>query len=723
MELRVNLPVFLLAAALAPAANAVTFSENIAPILYENCVTCHRPGQAAPFSLISYEDAKKRGALIAAVTKSRYMPPWHAEHGFGEFRDERRLSDAQIATVAEWVRQGMPEGDRKKMPKAPEFPDGWRLGRPDLILEMPAAFEVPADGPDIYRNFTIPTGLAENKWVRAVEFHPSARKAVHHALFAYVRAGSLKDLEAKDGKPGSVVLNGLGLGLGAQAGLGPSGGLGGWAVGGTPQFLPDEQALPLPKGTDLILQMHFHPTGKPETERASVGLYFAEKAPEKRLLQMSIPSLFGIGSGLDVAPGTANYTIQDSATLAADVQVLSAAAHAHYIGKEMKATATLPDGTTRPLLWIKNWDFNWQEQYLYKEPVRLPKGTRIDVSIRYDNSAANPRNPSHPPKRVLWGEQSFDEMGGVGFMMVAVRHEDEAALDQDEGARFKTAIGAALQNGTAARVLQNQQRARARLQQVAVFDRQGTILSRIGAPGLYSQPALSPDGTRIAAIKTERDSGNSGVWVFDISTGKATPVTSGVEQNSSPVWSPDGKQIAYVSASSTGNISSLYRKASDGSGAEELIYRHTPGAAAVITDWSADGRLCFWAGDVMYELALNGDGIDKGMLRKPRELFRGNFTVRAGRYSPDGRRMAYSSNQPGRFEMFVGDLQASGMPVQISKEGALGGNFWRGDGKELFYLTLPGFAVMAVDINVDIDGSAEFHPGIPKNVVSSSRRS
>lgn len=709
MNFRANLPVLLLAASLAQAANAVTFSENIAPILYGNCVTCHRPGQAAPFSLISYDDAKKRGGLIASVTKSRYMPPWHAEHGYGEFLDERRLSDAQIAMIGEWVRQGMPEGDRTKMPKPPEFADGWRLGKPDLILEMPAAFEIPADGPDIYRNFTIPTALTENEWVRAVEFHPSARKAVHHTLFAYVRAGSLKDLEGKDGKPGSVGLNGLAFGLGAQAGLAPSGGLGGWAVGGTPQFLPDGQALPLPKGTDLVLQMHFHPTGKPETERATLGLYFAEKAPEKKLLQIGIPSLFGIGSGLDIAPGETSYTIRDSATLAADVRVLSVAAHAHYIGKEMKAKATLPDGTTRPLLWIKNWDFNWQEQYTYKEPVFLPKGTRIDVRIGYDNSTANPRNPN-PPKRVLWGEQSFDEMGGVGFTMVAVRKEDETAVDQEEGARLKTAIAAALQNGTVARVLRYEQRSQAKFQQIAVFDRQGTILSQIGEPGLYSQPAFSPDGTRIAVIKTERDSGNSAVWVFDISTSKATPVTSDAEQNSSPVWSPDGKQIAYVSASATGNVSSLYRKASDGSGREELIYRHTPGTAAVITDWSADGRLCFWAGDAMYELALNGDGIDNGMLRKPRELFRGNFTVRSGRYSPDGRRIAYSSNRSGRFEIFVSDVQGNEMPVQISTQSALGGTFWRHDGRELFYLAYPGLALVAVDV----DASSEFHAGTPK---------
>jgi Tol biopolymer transport system component len=712
MRMRTALLVFLSAGVMAQAADKVTFSETVAPILYQNCVTCHRPGEAAPFSLISYEDVKKRGALIVTVTQSRYMPPWHAEHGYGEFIDERRLSDTQIAAIGEWVKQGMPEGDRAKMPKLPAFTDGWHLGKPDLILEMPAAYEVPATGPDIYRNFAIPTGLTEDKWVRAVEFRPSARKAVHHALFAYVRSGSLKDADGKDGKPGFGGMNGLGLGVGVQPAIAPAGGLGGWAVGGTPMFLPDEQASPLTKGTDLILQMHFHPTGKPETEKSVVGLYFAEKAPEKKLFQIGVPSLFGLGSGIDIAAGAKAYSIQDSTTLPADVRVLSAMAHAHYIGKEMKATATLPDGTTQPLLWIKDWDFNWQEQYTYKQPILLPKGTRVDVKISYDNSADNPRNPSNPPKRVLWGEQSADEMGGVGLFMTAVRKEDEKALDQATADGFRTAIGAGLANGSVARFLQEEQRSRAGFQQIGVYDRQGKLLSTVGAPGLYSQPALSPDGTRIAAIRTDRESGDADVWVFDVATGKATRITSDPEQNTSPVWSPDGKQIAYVSVSVTGNTSALYRKASDGSGSEELLYRHTPGASAVITDWSADGRLCFWAGDVTYELPVAGVAGE----RKPRELFREAQTQRAGRFSPDGRFLAYSSNRSGRFEAYVGQFQPSSpaaRPVQISKDanlGALGAISWRQDGKELYYLTLPGFAVMAVDVAT----SPEFQAGPAK---------
>src|SRR5262249_29298144 len=198
-----TLAITLLAGAmLAPQAKTITFSEHVAPIVYENCVTCHRPGEAAPFSLISYDDVKKRGALIATVTKARYMPPWHAAHGYGEFADERRLSDAQIDLIGEWVKQGMPEGDPARMPKLPQFAEGWHLGKPDLIVEMPVAYDLPASGPDIFRNFTIPLNLKEDKWVKAVEFRPTARKAAHHALFAYVAAGSTSRLEGIDGKPG-----------------------------------------------------------------------------------------------------------------------------------------------------------------------------------------------------------------------------------------------------------------------------------------------------------------------------------------------------------------------------------------------------------------------------------------------------------------------------------------------------------------------------------------
>jgi hypothetical protein len=438
------------AAAMRPAGGPVTFSETVAPILYENCVTCHRPGQAAPFSLISYEDAKKKGKLIAKVTESRYMPPWHAAHGYGDFAGERRLTDAQIATLAEWVKHGMPQGDPDKMPALPKFPEGWYLGTPDLVLKMPAAYDLPASGADIYRNFVIPSNLTQDKWVRAVEFRPGARKAVHHALFAYDASGAAAKQDGKDGKPGFGGMGTAGVG-GARGATGP---LGGWAVGATPVFMPPGVALPLPKGSDIVLQMHFHLTGKPEVEQATIGIYFADKAPERRLFGVQVPALFGFGTGLDIPAGEKQYVIEDSLTLPVDVRAFSVGAHAHYLAKEMKATATLPDGTTQPLLWIQDWDFNWQDRYVYKAPVMLPKGTRIDVRLVYDNSSDNPRNPNpESPKRVLWGEQSFDEMGTVSLAMQTLNAPDEAVLQTLLAGRTQGAINRAMGNGTLKRFL------------------------------------------------------------------------------------------------------------------------------------------------------------------------------------------------------------------------------------------------------------------------------
>ena len=443
---------FVSAAGLLSAADKVTFSETVAPIIYDNCVTCHRPGEAAPFALISYEDVKKRGSLIASVTKSRYMPPWHAAHGFGEFAAERSLTEEQIATIGEWVKAGMPQGDLAKMPKVPQFTEGWHLGKPDLILEMPVGFDLPASGPDVYRNFVIPSGLTEDKWVRAVEFRPSARKVVHHVLYAYAAGGSLAKQNGADGKPGFGGMGTVGI-VPGQAG----GSLGGWAVGNTPVFLPEGLALPMPKGSDFVLQMHFHLTGKAETEKSTVGIYFADKAPEKRIFAAQAPALFGFGTGLDIQAGKKDYTIEDSLTFPVDVTAYSVGAHAHYVAKDIKATATLPDGTVKPILWIQDWDFNWQDRYNYKQPVMLPKGTRMDVRLVYDNSADNPRNPSHPPKRVEWGEQSFDEMGSVTAQVVAVHKEDEAVLQQFFADRTRAAIQRGVQNGTAQRIAQERQ--------------------------------------------------------------------------------------------------------------------------------------------------------------------------------------------------------------------------------------------------------------------------
>jgi len=699
--MREQVAILIAAAALLPAADKITFSENVAPLVYDNCVTCHRPGEAAPFSLISYEDVKKRGALIATVTKARYMPPWHATHGYGEFADERRLTDQQIATIAGWVQQGMPQGDPAKMPKLPEFTDGWHLGKPDLIVEMPVGFNLPASGPDVFRNFVIPLNLKEDKWVRAVEFRPSARKVVHHVLFAYAPAGSMARIDGVDGKPG---FGGMGT-VGIAPGQGNSGGLGGWAVGGTASFMPAELAMPLPKGSDFLLQMHFHLTGKPEIEKSTVGIYFADKAPERNMINAGLPALFGFGAGIDIPPGEKNYTIQDSLTLPVDVKVYGAAAHAHYLAKEIKATATLPDGTIEPLIWIQDWDFNWQEQYSYKRSFILPKGTRIDALLRYDNSANNPRNPSNPPKRALFGEESFDEMGSVGLKLVTVRKEDEPALQKvlADGAQAAIQRGAA--DGTAKRYLEHQAVRRpaaiAPRSVITLVDRQGKTVGSVGELGSYSQPALSPDGTRVAAIRN--DQGKTQIWVLDVATNRTTQITSDTAPHASPVWSPDGKQIAYIA-----NQSEVYRKASDGSGNGEMIYKHTPGSTVVLTDWSVDGQLCFWLGDVIYGLPLEGD-------RKPTVLV-SEAGARGGRFSPDGRYLAYSANPSGTFAVYVAPLKTTdGKPLQVSKDPALGGIFWRGDGKELYFMGLAGLAPNGV-LAVDVTLGPELQAGIPRQL-------
>lgn len=689
------------AAALAIGADKVTFSENVAPIVYENCVTCHRPGEAAPFSLISYEDVKKRGSLIATVTKARYMPPWHAAHDFGEFADERRLTDQQIATIADWVQQGMPQGDVSKMPRLPQFAEGWHLGKPDLILEMPAGFDLPASGPDVFRNFAIPTGLKEDKWVRAVEFRPSTRKAAHHALFAWVAGGSTARLEGLDGKPG---FGGMGT-VGVTPGQASSGGLGGWAVGGTPQFIPGGLAMALPKGSDFLLQMHFHLTGKPETEKAVVGLYFTDQAPERKLMGVGAPGLFGFGSGIDIPPGEKNYTIRDSFTVPVDVKAYSAIAHAHYLARDMKATATLPDGSSKPLIWIPDWDFNWQETYNYKEPFVLPKGTRIDVSLTYDNSAGNPRNPSNPPRRAQFGEESFDEMGAVAVMVTAIRAEDEAVLQKALADQAAEAIKKGAADGTAKRYLEHQAARRppavAPRSLITLVDRQGKAVRTVGELGSYSQPALSPDGTQVAVIRN--DQGKVQVWVLDAATGKGTQITSDAVPHASPVWSPDGKHVAFIS-----NQNEVHRKASDGSGSEELIYKHTPGSALFITDWSVDGQLCFWSGDVIYGLPLEGDRKPVALVSEP--------GARGGRFSPDGRYLAYSSNPTGTFATYVKALKnPAAKPLQVSKDPALGGIVWRGDGKELYFMGLAGLAPNGV-LAVDLTLGPELQAGIPRQL-------
>ena len=410
----------------APAA-APTFAANVAPIVYANCVVCHRPGQAAPFSLLSYDDVRKHGQTIVEVTTSRYMPPWHASRaeGFPEFRDERRLSDKDLATLKAWVDAGMPAGDVKKAPLPPTFPSGWALGVPDLIVTMPKAIDVPAEGPDLYKNVTMAIDLPDDRFITAVDFEPSARSVVHHALFFSGPASAvIGDDELIPGLGGGQRGGGRGVAAADQA----WGGLGGWVPGMTPHFFPEGIAQSLPKHTNLVVQLHLHPSGKAEHEQGQLAIYFAKTPPKKSMTGIQVPPMFGYAAGIDIAAGEKAFTIHDTFTLPVDVEAFGARGHAHYIAREMKLVATLPDGSTKGILWIKDWDFGWQDSYFFKQSFTLPKGTKIDATITYDNSDANPHNPHSPPVRVTWGRSSFDEMGSLSLLVASPQGPDAETL-------------------------------------------------------------------------------------------------------------------------------------------------------------------------------------------------------------------------------------------------------------------------------------------------------
>jgi mono/diheme cytochrome c family protein len=406
----------------ASAKSAVTYTRQIAPILNAHCVTCHREGEVAPFSLTSGDDAAHHAKQIAKVTAARLMPPWKPVAGWGRFLDEERLGERELALLSAWAEAGAPEGDAAELPPLPEFEEGWPLGEPDLVLEMPDEFTVEAAGRDRFRCFVLPTGLTEDKVVVAVDYRPGAPAVVHHALFFLDAQQRARKLDEKDAGPGYESFGGIGF-------L-PSGGLGGYAPGARPHFMPEGTGRLLEKGSDVVLQVHYHSSGKVEHDRDRLALYFA-KTPVKSLISGAAI----MNRDIDIPAGEANYLRDASLTLPCPVTVFGVTPHMHYLGKEMQVAATLPDGAhdgeaggrTVPLIKIDDWDFRWQNQYLFAQPIRLPKGTRIDVHARYDNSAANVRNPNDPPKRVTHGEQTTDEMC-IAFLQIATDTPEDRAL-------------------------------------------------------------------------------------------------------------------------------------------------------------------------------------------------------------------------------------------------------------------------------------------------------
>ena len=393
----------------APAA-AQTFTKDVAPILFEHCAPCHRPGEAAPFPLLEYKDAKTHAKQIAAVTQSRYMPPWLPAPGKGQFAGERRLTDAQLRILKAWADNNAPEGDPQLLPPKPQFTEGWKLGKPDLVVTVDRAYTLTASGSDVFRNFVLRVPVDRTRYVRAIEVRPGNKKIVHHANVFVDRAGSSRLRDGTDGAPG---FPGMDLKI-ESATFDPDSHFLFWKPGTVPTEEPPGMAWRLDPGTDLVLNMHLQPSGKLETLQPSIGLYFTDQAPTVKPMLLQLES----DGALDIPPGKRDFVVSDTLTLPMGVRVLGVYPHAHYIGKDLQAYATLPDGTRRWLIDIPDWDINWQAVFPYKKPLVLPKGTIITMRYTYDNGAGNPRNPNHPPIRVTNGDRSIDEMAHLWLQVV-----------------------------------------------------------------------------------------------------------------------------------------------------------------------------------------------------------------------------------------------------------------------------------------------------------------
>jgi peroxiredoxin/mono/diheme cytochrome c family protein len=395
-----------------PGANAkVTYHRDILPILQNHCQECHRPGQVGPFSLMTYKQAVNWASDIKEYTQSRQMPPWKAVEG-PAFDNDRRMPAADIAKIAEWVDAGCPEGDPNDAPPAKQFTSGWRLGEPDLVLTVQDEFQLGPSGSDLFRCFVLPTGLKEDKFVIGLEVKPGNPRIVHHTLNFFDTSGKGREMEkvaqAKmkdddiDRGPGYSAA----MGVGFIARPGQFGALGGWAPGQIGRFLPKGYGYYLPKGSDLIIQTHYHRNGRLEKDRLQIGLYFAKNNEGMQRFQtVVVPGRF-----LFIPAGVPNHRVTGTMYIDNDAVVHNVLPHMHLLGKSVQVTMTEPDGKRTTLVKIDEWDYNWQETYSFREPLKVKAGTRFDIEAIYDNSSANPNNPFSPPRNVTVGEQTTNEM-------------------------------------------------------------------------------------------------------------------------------------------------------------------------------------------------------------------------------------------------------------------------------------------------------------------------
>ena len=402
-----------------PAAQQVTFNRDIAPMLSQYCAPCHRPGEAGPFPLLTYADAKPRARLIAAVTSTRFMPPWLPEPQESKFADELRLSDEQIAVIQKWVEHGAVEGAAADLPRAPRFVPGWQLGQPDKIIEAEKPYTLPATGSDMYWNFIFRTPVDRTRWLKAIEIRPGDKRVVHHANILVDRGESARRQEKEPG----AGFSGMELKIESES-FDPDSHFLFWKPGTVPKPEPDGMALRLDKDTDLVLNIHLQPSGKQEKIQPSLGLYYSDKPATLFPLLLQLEN----DRRLDIPPGEKHFVVTDQFTLPVDVNLLAVYPHAHYLGKDLQALATLPDGSTKTLIHIPQWNLNWQAVYRYAVPLALPKGTAISMRYIYDNSSENVANPNDPPRRVVAGNRSSDEMAHL-WLQVLPRTSSDTAFD------------------------------------------------------------------------------------------------------------------------------------------------------------------------------------------------------------------------------------------------------------------------------------------------------
>lgn len=417
----------------APGGPVPTFSKDVAPIFFANCTTCHRPGDIAPMSLLTYRDARPWARSIASHVADGTMPPWHADPTHGSFANERRLTDAQKSTIARWAGGGAPEGNAADLPPAPTYSDGWSIGKPDVVLSIQEDYPIPAAGTVPYQYLEVPANFPEDRWIQAWEIKPGDRAAVHHIIIStkapaappaaptatpsspaaqgvrppplFTFAGGTEIPAGQTGGPALPPEQRVAPGPNDRPrprGTGPS--IGGYVPGNAIRRFPDGMAMRLPAGHSLVLQMHYTPTGKATTDRTRIALQFAPAPP--RTVLSTVPLING---GLHIPPRATDYLVEAEMTINRDIMLYSMVPHTHVRGKKWFYEAVYPDGRREVILSVPKFDFNWQHEYVFREPLKLPAGTRIQGKAWYDNSPANKSNPD-PSKDVWWGDQTWEEM-------------------------------------------------------------------------------------------------------------------------------------------------------------------------------------------------------------------------------------------------------------------------------------------------------------------------